>query len=65
MTRPGAQSFGTIAEGPAAHAVWSSVQGGNTLILGDVDGDAVADMEILLAGVGAIPNIELVVLTYF
>ena len=64
VTRPGAQSFGTIAEGPAAHAVWSSVQGGNTLILGDVDGDAVADMEILLAGVGAIPNIELVVLTY-
>lgn len=40
--------------GAAANAIWATASGSDTILRGDVNGDRVADFEILLSGVGKV-----------
>ncbi|MDO5612245.1 MAG: hypothetical protein Q4G14_03265 [Paracoccus sp. (in: a-proteobacteria)] len=66
INQPGKQLFGSLTQdGPSANAIWYHYEAGNTIIAADVDGDAVADFELLIEGVTDIPYIDIVILLPF
>jgi Ca2+-binding RTX toxin-like protein len=56
----GNQAFTWGGTTATANAVWYTVSGANILVRGDVDGDAVYDFEIQIAGIGSLTNADVV-----
>lgn len=56
----GDQAFASLAVTALAHALWTMVSGANLVLRGDVNGDLVADFELMCMGVGGLAAGDLI-----